>query len=262
MSLTALAVRLSTVYALRGQTLAGNNVKDSPQNPLPALLDGPQIVVYTGRHSTATEGKQLVGGDQTFDLSIHVHLPQSVDVTDGTRTLRLDQSSGGVGVVYDVIWRQIVRALMAAPGPWPEVWRSFVVKVGDVESEPFLIEAGAGQRVMARGYVLGIETIHEPGFGAVEAGTPWAMLLEAMRGEPALLPLADVVEHEIAALDELPEWSKTRAALGLTEAGLAAIGLAPLTSDMVDPAVEFTVDDPKAGNVVVNPATPDPGDLP
>lgn len=252
MSLAALAVRLATVYALRGNTLAGADVKDSPQNPLPAVLPGPQIVVYTGRQSTAPQGTQLVGGDQKFDLSIHIHLPGSVDVTDGTRTLKLEQSAGGVGVVYDLMWRQIVRTLMAGNGKWSQVWRAIVIGVEDIESDPFLIESDKGLRVMARGYVMSIETLHDPGFGADLEGTAWALLLDAMRSEPELNALAGVVEHEMTSRNELPEWEQARAALGITDAGLAAIGLAPLADAMVDPVVEFTVVDPKAGNVVVS----------
>ena len=92
MSLTATVVRIATVMALRGATLAGERVLDAPVDPLTDAIDarGPLIAVFTGDRHGEVEGRDILGANETLDLTIQVYLPAGAEVLIGGQTLRTD----------------------------------------------------------------------------------------------------------------------------------------------------------------------------
>ena len=74
MSLNRLALRLLTVEALRGRTLAGEAVRDSMAIPLdgPIALDLPQpfVAVYTDDGLSQPRGRDLSTAGGTINLLI------------------------------------------------------------------------------------------------------------------------------------------------------------------------------------------------
>ena len=225
MSLVSFAVRMATVYALRGRTLAGARVHDSPQNPLDAALDGhASISVFTGESTAKGDGRGLILSDQSFDVSIHIHLPSEVETSTSSGALRLKSRAAGGEAAFDLMWRQMVRALMQDEGVWPELWRKFVCKVEQVNVNPFIVETDKGVRVQAREIIVTIDGISEPDFGPVD-GTLWEELLSAMRADPELSPLADALEYDIIGDATVDDFTHIRALLGLASDEIAAVGL-------------------------------------
>lgn len=269
MSLAAFALRICTVYALRGRTFAGARVEDSPQNPLPDNLSGVAIAVFSGQSSVKPDGRDLIGGDAETELAIHIHLPDKVALFTGAAPLTVDVRAGGTGPVFDIMWRQIVRVLLG-DAPWAALWREFATKLGEVNVSPFIIETAKGARIQAREIRIPVMPIYDPIFGAVAPGTPWSRLLDLMEAEPETTALAAALRYEIESPSSLPDWNLARVALGLTDGELNAIGLSPIQPAPADPGTPnlpvttWTVEDDGPGGETwtIDASTPEPGPLP
>lgn len=268
MSLADNALRICTVYALRGKTFAGQRVHDSPGNPLPEKLPGVVITVFSGASSVAPDGRDLIGGDAESELSIHIHLPDHVELFTGADPIRLDMRQGGTGPVFDFIWRQMVRALLGTD-PWAELWRVFAAKLGKVTSSPYILEADKGGRFESREIRIPVEPIFDPPFGELEPASPWARLLELMEANPETARLAPAFRFEIESPTGLSDWNVAAAALGLAPDEVTAIGIAPVQPQPADgepanePVTLWTVESTDTEEAfTVDATTPDPGALP
>lgn len=227
MAFTALALRLATVLALRGHTVAGDRVMDSAITPVDQRVAAerqPALAVYTDDLSASPEGRDLLGGDRSLQLVIEIVVADQVE-HEGEVSITVPETDEGLELTINLAERQVLRALQAEAGGWAEIWRGLVLKINKVESQRGAGDKG-GVRFAARQLVLTVQPLAEPGFGAVATGV-WRAFLDQLALEAdfaALVPLLET-EFEGAALTD---WRQVQALLGLTVEGVRGLGVAPV----------------------------------
>jgi len=233
MSLTALAVRICAIQALRGATLAGTRVKDSALTPLD-LTDhadaAPVITVATDEGALDARGRDLLNSDRTLELIVELACAASVTVPldDGEGTEQhvvIPHTDGGLEAVLDIMGRQVDRAFLAG-NEWSDLLRTFIDGF-----ERVTLRRGAGSekgvRFAAHQIVYSCKVMAEPPFAPVEPGSVWDRFLVALRGLGAdTAGLADLIQAEIEAPD-LVSWRKVETDLGLRDRGALKIGIGP-----------------------------------
>lgn len=256
MSIAALAVRICTTYALRGRTIAGANIADSPMNPLPENISAVHVAIYSGVREIKACGTDLFGGDHSMNLSINVHLPSKFDAQGTAGPVGMQARDAGAEAAFDMFWRQASSALMNDESVWADLWREFVTDIKSVDSVPFLIELEARTRVAARDFSFELDTINDPPAGAIDSASPWRRFIDACAGEPELAAFVPVL---VAAIETPTAVHPARASVGLSYSEFVAVGLAPIATGTLAPVDEITVEDDQAGDFVITSATPDPG---
>jgi len=252
MSLPALALRLATVFALRGQTWAGAAVLDQPVNPIEGLTRTavPVIAVYSGDEVAKADSRDWLAGDRTMSLVIQIYLPPDLAVPNGPR---IDALRDGGELALNLIWRQVESTLLRGASLWAALWRNLVFTVHDVSSRPYLIDIDKGPRLVARETIFSLDTIAAPGFSA--PADVWADLLTLMQSTPELEPLAGLVDSAIRGGEALPDWQQAVAILGLRDGADVALGLAPIavTENGTVPVItEITINGLSSAAVVID----------
>lgn len=261
MSLTALAVRLATIRALKDRTFAEDRIFDSKINPINLVAKGeprPVIVVTTDDDNVDIEGRDLRAGNHKLELVIEVAVTQKIEVAVGkgatTEVISIPASDAGLEATVGLVGWQIAKALSADGGEWGDLWRTLVVKVHSVSSRRGADEE-KGVRYAARQYIYSIDHINEPTPGETPApGSAWGRVLAAMKADPDFAGMAKLIEAEITSGDYLP-WELARGQLGLANDEADIIGSKPVEISEIVPlaAVEmtdgFSVDEQKAVEV-------------
>lgn len=233
MSLTALAVRICAIQALRGATLAGTRVKDSALTPLD-LTDhadaAPVITVATDEGALDARGRDLLNSDRTLELIVELACAASVTVPldDGEGTEQhvvIPHTDGGLEAVLDIMGRQVDRAFLAG-NEWSDLLRTFIDGF-----ERVTLRRGAGSekgvRFAAHQIVYSCKVMAEPPFAPVEPGSVWDRFLAALRGLGAdTASLANLIQAEIETPD-LVDWRRVATDLGLRDRGALKIGIGP-----------------------------------
>lgn len=240
MSIAALGLRLATVYALRGRTVAGDNVLDAPIDPIQRAkaAEGAVIAAYTSDQTfTPDPGKRALshGGKRKVELRLQIFLPAEVDVTSGDSTFTLDVREEGGATLLDAIYRQIERAL-SLDAPWRDLWAALLTKVDEIKVEDLVVPVERGVDLVAREVTFQCWLVPGPDVGST-AGGVWARLVGLMRDEPDLAPIADWIGAEIAGGPAIAEDSLFLALAGLSRASAAAAGLA--WPEPVDPLADL-----------------------
>ncbi len=244
MSLTSWAVCQATIGALKGATLAGDGVLDSPLDPIALAVASatPLIAIYDDSDTVRPEGRAILEGLRTMELTLQIFLPEKVSVSAGSAPVPLDIRNGGSAFAISLIYRQVEKALLEAQNTWSALWNVLVVKVISVDARAYVLDTGK-VRVPAREVVLTLDIVDSPAFGGAAAEV-WPDFLAAMAMDPDLAPFAPVVSAAILG-ETLPQWRADAVTLGYTPADMLAIGDAPLdgstTLDVV-PMTEGTLD--------------------
>ena len=248
MSLVAFALRTCTVRALRGATLAGAAVYDSPVDPsdTAAKAATPTIFVYSDAEEVdGIETRALACGQRTIDLSILIVLPARFEATVNGTTVEFQDRKAGAAAAIDIIYRQIERALIAEETVWSRLWCVLVSRVESIHSHAYVLPAGAaGKQVHlpARGVTLSVRTVYSPAIGQPPQDV-WADFVDAMRQDPGLAPLATLIAGAMEGT-ALPQWRTDALEVGDTvddavDMGYGAVGGGP--TDALMPMVEAVV---------------------
>ena len=253
MSFAALAVRTCLVQAIRGQTLAGDGVEDSPSDPiaLATKMNSPVISVLSDHELLRPRGRSFMQGTDdpciphanTVDITLLVLLPvNSALAVPGHPDEPLDAQKAGTAFAFDLMWRQITRALAfddeGGSGVWADLWRRAVNAVVAVESRSYVGTPNEDVHIPARRIVMRLDVLDEPAFGAL-CSDFWPDFVAAMKTCDDLAGVAPVIEAAILGGD-LPEWRATAALLGLRPADMAQISLGPLGGGPTDPLVPLS----------------------
>lgn len=242
MSLASLAVRFATIRALKGRTLAGENVFDSSIKAIDMLAASkttPFVVVTTDDDQVAIEGRDLLAGDHRLELVIEIAVARKVKFENGEEELTISANDGGLEATLNILGWQIARELAAAGGEWGDMWRSLVMRVHSIASRRGADDTN-GVRYAARQYVYTIDHIAEPLPGAAPAdGDAWARIISALKADSEFSAIGQIIEAEIAA-GELQPWERVRAALGLADDGAEWISNRPFEDGAPLAAVDLT----------------------
>lgn len=260
MSLTALAVRVITIRALKGRTFAEDRVFDSKINPVNLVAKDekkPVIIVTTDDDNVDIAGKDLRAGDHKLELVIEIAVTQKIEVEvengPATEVLSIPATDAGLEATVGLLGWQIAKALSADGGEWGDLWRSVVTNVHSISSRRGADDEN-GVRYAARQYIYSIDHIAEPTPGeALNASFGWGRILAAFKTDAELAPMARLIEAEITKGEYLP-WEIARGELGLSNDEAEIIGVKPVKIDEIAPlaAVEmtdgFTLDEQSAND--------------
>lgn len=240
--LNRIALRLATVRALRGRTIAGQNVKDSEIGPIEDIAADkptPFLVVYTddGHYHVGSRDLFAVSGDGRVEtgwlsLVIEIAITQRMKL-EGENEIGLSQmtTDPSLELTVDVIERQILAALSDPRdgAAWPEMWRRFATAIGDRESRRGSLNRD-GVRFAGRQIVLQVKVPHDPPVGG-GFNKLWADFLALSESDPDLVALVQTFQ---ALLDgaELTEFERVRASYNLSRGEAKAMGLADATEGL------------------------------
>ncbi|KFL31734.1 hypothetical protein JP75_06615 [Devosia riboflavina] len=234
MSLVSFGLRLVASRLLRGRTWAGDRIYNSPVDPIAqweAEADrGEQtacIALYSGKRVASVVGKATQGTGAVVELTFAVFLPPTITVGDGENSLTLETSNTGGAVVIDFVGRQIEAAFRFGPQQWREIWDIFVVSILEVRSRPLLYEVDKTVQIPCVEVTWDLKVIPDPDFG-VAMLPGWQKLHDAMLADEDYAPLAPLMLSAISAPQELADWQKVQAALGMSAPAVHSFGITPI----------------------------------
>ncbi|WNV10099.1 hypothetical protein [Tardiphaga sp. 709] len=232
MSLAELVFRNLTVLALTDQTLAGSEVRSSLLVPLNELQEKPQpvpmIAVFTDSaraEDAQIEGNDLFGAQAAVTLALEIGCVGKALTTDGQNVETfIPETDEGMEMTIDVIRRQAIVTLQSGASVWASLWRDCRVKTRSIS-----VERGAavekGVRFAAKRVELRIELVSDPVPGAALPKF-WLDCLAALDADDRTKNLA-IMLRRLAIGAQMPAWRSWQAELGLIDAGIRALGVAP-----------------------------------
>lgn len=234
MSLTALAIRLATIRALKGRTYAEERVFDSKIGPVELVAQGearPVIIVTTDDDAVDITGRDMRAGEHRLELIIEVAVTErvTVEISEGATTeeVGIPATDAGLEATLAIIGWQISKALAADGGEWGDLWRTLVVKVHSIASRRGADDAN-GVRYAARQYIYSVDHVAEPEPGASpHALDAWGRVLAAMKADKEFSSLGKIIEAEISLGNPTP-WEAARGTLGLANDEAGVLGLSPI----------------------------------
>lgn len=249
MSLAAFALRVCAVQAITGATLAGAAVVDSPIDMADRAetASTPSIFVFSDlERITDIETRAIYAGSTKVDLAFMIVLPAVFKATIGGVTLDFDDGQAGAAVAIDILYRQIIRALLDESTIWGRLFCGFAQGIDEAEAHAYVLpvgKAGAQRKLPARAIRLVIDPLNNPPMGEAPSGL-WAELVTAMEGDADLAPLAPLIAAAIQG-DALPDWRVDALELGDTVRDAIELGYGPLGGGAGDDVVtmgEATID--------------------
>jgi hypothetical protein len=254
--LTRIALRIAVQEALRGATLAGDNVLDSQFTALDLDHDGnlrtdqdrPFISVYTdgGRIGAGNGFLSLFGDDPTVELVIEAGMSAAMieqDPDTGATNIigiGLPDTDANMEMSLDLMMRQVADALVSE-GDWADLAREIMGDVKSVERSR-IGQKQNGTRVAAQEVRITAGLLADPVKGADLTGSIFAKFLAMLAGNSDLRLVKVKQTFETALSGTAADWQLVQRELGLTNSQSVALGGQPLaTSDGEDPATLETV---------------------
>lgn len=244
MSVVRLALRLATVMALKGKTLAGDDVGDSVIAAADARMRAdraPAIVVYID--DAARNLRVLLAEQPKHSIWLDVELMVTAKVERGNQThYGVHMTDAGLECLLDVMERQVDVALSDTESAWAELHRSLHLGAGERRS----IRAAADQgiRTASRQISMELHPITEPTYGNEPSGV-WARLLELMAAEPECVHLVPLVRNMLTGDVPAHQWQIDIRDRLLSDAQTDALLLRPVPGAEADVAIT-SVDEPDA----------------
>ena len=247
--MVSFAVRTCTIEALRGQTMVGDEIVDSPIDPIDfaGSIRKPTIAVFSEAERLSPRGRSFsMTRDDTpqdghlLQLSLMAYLPAvPVVPSPGHPDLKLDALESGAAFAFDLIYRQMVRALTLLDTPWAALWRrSLVGDMESVDSGAFIMTDDKGSKIPARQITLRLGVLDEPGFCGI-AVPFWTDFVAALAASDDLADYAPIIADAIKGGD-FPSWRGTAALMGLSPDEVVAMSQGPVGGNSTDPIVPMT----------------------
>lgn len=258
MSLMKIALRISAVEALKGRTLVGANVLDTPNGALDIQADGSLrtaeekefIAVYTDK--SVTEG--VVGRSLTenglceiiFETGISSAMLKIDDDTEETVIvgINIPGSDRNKEFFLDIVQRQIADALTDPENEWADIYRGLHHSIIRIDT------AGArntedGQRLAGHQTKLTVALGDEPEIGVpLDPRSAFIRFLEALEAsdDKSYQGQAAMIRSLIGGSVE--DWQALQRRKGMTTAEMIAVGCGPLATDLdeVAPVSEVTIE--------------------
>lgn len=239
MSFARFALRTAALHALHGQTLVGDNVRDSDFGAIDVGADGslrtdqdrPFVLIYTD-DSDADEDleprslRQNGALDIVFEFGIASPMTEMNEETGESTVygVNVPATDAAFELTLDMIDRQIVAAL-TRDGDWPDIWRSISDRVVKIERRRAATTED-GIRIAARQMRVRLACKPDPVMGQpLTDASVWARFMAALQE-------ADAVLHGVAltflgTADAELTYEHVRAARGERRAEGRALGYGP-----------------------------------
>jgi len=230
--ISSFVARVAVQYAIRGKTLAGDRVINSPMAALANLVDGktdfsPVIVVATSDYSSTVLGQDTQGGEATTKISICVLMPESARVNFNGQLHEIRGMGPFHAAVGDMIAGQILQALRDYENPWAKLWRMIATSIVKVTVSPPYIEADDSMTLPARMIMIEYKPIADPIPGRPMTAT-YSAFNDMLLANAGLAPLSPLFRGMIETPDEIPDWAYIIMQLGLTDVAATNAGIRPL----------------------------------
>ncbi|BCB18055.1 hypothetical protein [Bosea sp. ANAM02] len=234
MSLSEIAIRLVTVKALSGRTLAGGAVSDSEVSAIDVAAaehKRPFIAVYTDDGESQGVGRDILTGNGSFSLAIEIGVTSKMryrlDSGEDELVDALVPTDALMEMTLNLIARQIAIALADPTNEWSDLWRRFVTKVGRVRKRR---GASADKLLRFAGRQMEIEVhpLADPPFGKAPAGV-WADLLAKIEqdADPDFRKLAVPIRRAIVGDPPEPSWRIDQSQMALSGDEATAMLITP-----------------------------------
>ncbi|MBB3937931.1 hypothetical protein [Aureimonas phyllosphaerae] len=245
MSIARIALRTAAVEAIKGRTLVGDNVLDSPNGALDIAADGtlrtnedrPFVAVFTDDAvAEGIEGRNLTANGTcvlVIEAGVSIAMTQTNDKGESEIVgIGVPASDRHFEFLLEFVQRQVNDALTDPDNDWAEIWRSLSLRV-------VKIEVGAkrtsddGQRLAGRQTRIWLDLLPDPVLGDVlEPASPFTAFLDRLAesedqdNQKIAGTLRTIFDGPVA-----PDWHITQRRLGATRDELRAIGLGPIKQD-------------------------------
>lgn len=244
MSLTRIALRIAAVEALKGKTLVGNNVLDTPNGALDIQADGtlrsdkdkPFISVYTdqGKAENITGRSLTENGlcDIIFEMGVSLAMLETDEETGVTTMvgINIPASDRNQEFFLDIVQRQICDALTDPANEWADLYRGLHYRIVKIEFAGAR-NADDGQRLAGHQMRLTLDLADDPIAGEpLDPGTPFMRFLTALEAAEGYSEQVSVIRGLIGGSRET--WEQLQRRNGMTAAELLALGHGPLASDV------------------------------
>lgn len=232
MSIARMVTRLATVFALKGNTIAEDRVKDSEMTDLQHALEhapATVVMVYTDDSQFAPEqGKRLFGGQGSTTLVLIIAVVGVNKLREGEYEFSFPATDHATEISLDMLERQIQAALMDPDNPWSQVWRGIVSTVTKWTSRRASTDK-SGVRYAARQILIEIETVSDPIPGRPVEGE-WRKFLDLLGGlEDDRRALAEPLEMIMTGGEvDAETWRRAALELGVNKDVIRGIGLGPM----------------------------------
>lgn len=220
------AIRLCSVFALKGRTFAGDGVRDSEITAIdPGSLDGekrPYIAVYTDDQSD---------GSLELSFEIGVTARMTVQDADGNDVIieGVPPTDAGIEITLDLVERQIYTALKDEGNAWSELLR--VAYTGWAENGKSVRGASKtadGERYAGRQIILTGTPLSDPEFARpVSESSFWQRFLNMADQEPALSAIAKLMREALGEGQPVDSNALERRAMNLSHEAARTLGIMP-----------------------------------
>lgn len=226
------ACRVIAQQAIRGRTLAGAKVLNSPMVSLKEMMDAnsdfsPVITVFSSDHSNDTVGQDTQAGATKAILSFTCLVPPSARFTVDGREYEVKGQGPFAAAVSDIMVFQILQALRDSKNPWARLWSDMVPKIGRLSKSPPFLEVEESIQVPSRMLTVEYTPLADPVAGRPLTAT-WQALYDLMMEDAGLRVVAPLMKTAIEQPGEVPDWAYIVMQLGLSDAAATATGVRPL----------------------------------
>ncbi|MGF9694705.1 hypothetical protein AAIH46_17935 [Rhizobium sp. 0TCS1.26] len=245
MSMMRIALRIAAVEALKGKTLVGNNVLDTPNGALDIQADGslrtdedkPFVSVYTDQgRAENIAGRSLTENglcDIIFEMGISTAMLDIDEETEATVLvgINIPGSDRNREFFLDIVQRQIATALTDPDNAWADIYRGLHHRIMKIEY------AGArntddGQRLAGHQMRLTVDLGDEPQTGvALDPRSAFMRFLKALEASDDRSYREQAAVMRALITGTAADWEALQRRNGMTAAELLALGHGPLAAD-------------------------------
>jgi hypothetical protein len=245
MSLARMALRISTVIALRDATMAQERVRDSALSQLDAeaVDDLAPVITVSTEATERKRGAQMQQTSLVLELALTAKLRTDAETDQETDQIVIGfaETDGELDLMLDLFERETLDALARPDSAAADLFRALcggeAVNSPGSDYSSIRCVGAAGQRLAVRQILLTADTLLDP-----VRGEPCDWLerfLDLIEGDPEYGAIHPLLSAFLAG-SGLGAAFREQARLFLDAAGAKALGLSPLATDEAGMPVTLT----------------------
>lgn len=228
MSIVRQLIAVSAVQAMRGATIAGDNVCDSAVTAIDGMMekrDKPVLLVSVEQVDQEKKDEPgLFARSSVAKIFVQAAVWSQVSIEDGENAgefIAIGETDAAREATLNILDRQWRSALSDPRNPWADLFRRMVPFIVSVRDQR-MVDPESKARLAARFTEITVHAIEEPAFGAgipedIEAGLA---MLEATSCYAHLGP----IWRRLLATEDV-DWRATQARIFASDVVMGALGL-------------------------------------